>query len=75
MKKLQWRSWSLDRYDKSNSLSDYFIYTPHENHHEFLNNLTDPTNLEIPANFEFLYKGSNGTMVYKILDSSDKREE
>ncbi len=68
-------SWPLDRYDKSNSLPDYFIYPPHENHNKFLNNLTDPTNPEIPSNFEFLYKGSKGTMLYKILDSSDEREE
>ena len=66
-------SWPLDRYDKSNNLPDYFIYPPHENHHEFLNKLTEPTNPEIPSNFEFLYKGSRGTMVYKILDSDDKR--
>ena len=30
-------------------MPDYFIYPPHENHHEFLNKLTDPENPEIPS--------------------------
>jgi len=65
-------SWPLDRYDESSNLPDYFIYPPHENHHEFLNKLTDPENPEIPSNFELIHKGSKGTMVYKIVYSENK---
>ena len=59
-------SWPLDRHDKYNNLPDYLIYPPSENYHDYLKKLENPDNPEIPSNFELIYKGSRGTMVYKI---------
>ena len=59
-------SWPLDRHDKYNNLPDYLIYPPSENYHDYLKKLENPNNSEIPSNFELIYKGSRGTMVYKI---------
>ena len=59
-------SWPLDRHDKYNNLPDYLIYPPSENYHDYLKKLENPNNSEIPSNFELIYEGSRGTMVYKI---------
>ena len=59
-------SWPLDRHDKYNNLPDYLIYPPSENYHDYLKKLENPNDSEVPSNFELIYKGSRGTMVYKI---------
>ena len=73
-----WKSWQIyfsnissepmDRYNLNHPIPDYLIYNPKSFHLESLKVLTDPTNSEIPQNFELLYKSPySGITVYKII--------
>ena len=72
-----WKGWEIflsninskpmDRYYLNHVIPDYLIYSPKLFHHESLKVLTDPTNSEIPENFELLYKSPySGITAYKI---------
>ena len=68
----------MDRYGKSNPKIDYIIYESDKPKHrdpskeitgQFLDLeiLFDPENINIPNNFELIYKSNKtGTVVYKI---------
>ena len=73
-----WKSWQIyfsnissepmDRYNLNHPIPDYLIYNPKSFHLESLKVLTDPTNSEIPQNFELLYKSPySGITAYKII--------
>lgn len=50
-----------------NPRPDYLIYTPNEDHHDYLKVLENPKNPTIPSNFEVIYRSNKtGTIVYKI---------
>ena len=72
-----WKDWEIflsninskpmDRHYLNHVIPDYLIYNPKLFHHESLKVLTDPTNSEIPENFELLYKSPySGITAYKI---------
>ena len=72
-----WKGWEIflsninskpmDRHSLNHVIPDYLIYNPKLFHHESLKVLTDPTNSEIPENFELLYKSPySGITAYKI---------
>ena len=72
-----WKGWEIflsninskpmDRHYLNHVIPDYLIYNPKLFHHESLKVLTDPTNSEIPENFELLYKSPySGITAYKI---------
>ena len=76
-----WKGWEIflsninskpmDRHDLNHVIPDYLIYNPKLFHHESLKVLTDPTNSEIPENFELLYKSPySGITAYKINHNS-----
>ena len=72
-----WKSWEIyfsnissepnDRHNLNHPIPDYLIYNPKPFHLESLKVLADPTNSEIPKNFELLYKSPySGITAYKI---------
>jgi 4-amino-4-deoxy-L-arabinose transferase-like glycosyltransferase len=75
--KKNWKSWQIyfsnissepmDRHNLNHPIPDYLIYNPKSFHLESLKVLADPTNSEIPQNFELLYKSPyTGITAYKI---------
>ena len=75
--KKNWKSWQIyfsnissepnDRHNLNHPIPDYLIYNPKPFHLESLKVLADPTNSEIPKNFELLYKSPySGITAYKI---------
>ena len=72
-----WKSWEIhfsnissepmDRHNLNHPIPDYLIYNPKSFHLESLKILTDPTDPDIPKNFELLYKSPySGITAYKI---------
>ena len=72
-----WKDWEIflsninskpmDRDNLNNPIPDYLIYNPKQFHLESLKVLSDPTNSEVPKNFELLYKSPySGITAYKI---------
>ena len=72
-----WKSWEIyfsnissepmDRHNLNHPIPDYLIYNPKSFHLESLKVLSDPTNPDIPKNFELLYKSPySGITAYKI---------
>ena len=71
-----WKEWQIiysninnkpmDRNNLNNPIPDYLIFVPRDFHLNYLKILSDPTNPEIPLNFELLYKSQRGAVVYKI---------
>jgi len=71
-----WKDWQIflsninskpmDRNNLNNPIPNYLIYIPRDFHLDYLKVLSDPTNPNVPSNFEFIYKSQRGTIVYKI---------
>jgi len=71
-----WKDWQIlhsninsnpmERNNLNSPIPDYLIYVPRDFHLDYLKVLSDPTNPNIPSNFELIYKSQRGTVVYKI---------
>ncbi|MDC0202169.1 glycosyltransferase family 39 protein [Candidatus Nitrosopelagicus sp.] len=60
-----------DRLNKLQPIPDYLVFRPHEalinNQHDFLRILSDPSNPNVPANFELIFASEKiDLVVYKI---------